>query len=416
MTHGKRTAVLLTAALLAAATGCSTKASNDGGGGGTTAAGDVKTGQGISGNEITLGVLTDLTGVFAALGTDITNANTLYWEKQNKGDKVCGKYTVKLNIQDTGYVPQTGVQQYGGMKDSILALQQTIGSPLNTALAPNLTSDKMINIPSAWARNLTDTEGNTVVGATYDIEMYNGLQYALDKGLIKKGDKIGHIYFEGEYGANGLAGSKAFAAKNGLTVVEQKIKATDKDMSSQITSFKSQGVKAIALTVAPGQTGSVGAVASAAGLDVPIIGNNPVFSPALLKSPAAAALKKNLIVASPVNSFDSQADLLKEYQAKYSGSTPSLGVVFGTGMSEVMKQILEKACANKDLTRDGLLAAKKQLSSVDTQGLTVPLDLSVGVGKSPSRKSYILQPADVPGGAKLLSDQPVESADAASLP
>ncbi len=414
MTYGKRTAVLLAAALLAAASGCSTKAADDGGGdGGDTASGDVKTSVGVSGTEISLGVLTDLTGVFAALGTDITNANTLFWEKQNAGDKVCGTYTVKLQIQDTGYVPQTGVQQYGGMKDNVLALQQTIGSPLNTALAPNLTSDKMINIPSAWARNLTDVEGNIVAGATYDVEMVNGLQYALDKGLIKKGDKIGHIYFEGEYGANGLAGSKAFAAKNGMTIVEQKVKATDQDMSSQITSFKSQGVQAIALTVAPGQTGSVGAVTAAAGLDVPIIGNNPVFSPALLKSPAAAQLKKNLLVASPVNSFADNEDLLKEYQAKYSGSTPSLGVVVGTADSEVMKQILDKACENKDLTREGLLAAKAQLSNVDTGDLLVPLDLSVGVGKSPSRESYILQPADVPGGAQLVGDGTVKS-DAAS--
>ena len=59
------------------------------------------------------------------------------------------------------------------------------------------------------------------------------------------GDTLGHIYFEGEYGANGLAGSKAFAGNNDMTDVEQKIKATDQDMSSQITSFKSQGVNAI---------------------------------------------------------------------------------------------------------------------------------------------------------------------------
>ena len=73
MNHGKRTGVLLAAALLAAATGCSTKAStgssSSGGAGGT-----VKTGVGISGTTITLGVLTDLTGVFAALGADITNS------------------------------------------------------------------------------------------------------------------------------------------------------------------------------------------------------------------------------------------------------------------------------------------------------------------------------------------------------
>ncbi len=416
MTHGKRTGVLLAAAVLAATAGCSTKASDGGGSGTGAGSGDVKTSTGVKGNEITLGVLTDLTGVFAALGADITQANTLFWEQQNAGEKVCGKYTVKLTIQDTGYVPQTGVQQYQGMKNEILALQQTIGSPLNTALAPNFTTDKMVNIPSAWARNLTETEGNIVAGATYDVELYNGLQYALDKGLIKKGDKLGHIYFEGEYGANGLAGAKAFASKNGLTVVEQKIKSTDTDMSSQVTALKSQGVKAIALTVGPKQTGSVAAVAAQSGLDVPLIGNNPVFSPALLKSPAAAALKKNLIVASPATPSCRTTSCSRTTPPSTRGPPRAWVSSSATADAEVMKQILEKACESKDLTRDGVLAAKKSLTNVDTASLLVPLDLSLGAAKSPSRKSFILQPADVAGGAKLLGDDAVEAPDASVLP
>ncbi|MCA1721839.1 MAG: ABC transporter substrate-binding protein [Actinobacteria bacterium] len=283
MTFGKRAVALLAVGLLSAATGCSTKANDSGSGGdnGGDASGgsQVKTSQGVSGNTITLGVLTDLTGVFAALGSDITNANQLYWDK----NKVCDKYDVKLIVKDTGYVPQQGVQLYSSIKNDILAMQQTIGSPINTALEPAYTSDKIVNLPSAWARNLTNAPGNGVVGATYDIEMTNGLSYALDKGLIKEGDKLGHIYFEGEYGANGLAGSKYFAGKHKMTVVEAKIKATDLDMSSQITQFKAAGVKAILLTVSPKQTLSVASVAGSSGLDVPIIGNNPVFSPALLK-------------------------------------------------------------------------------------------------------------------------------------
>ena len=42
--------------------------------------------------------------------------------------------------------------------------------------------------------------------------------------MIKPGDKIGHVYFEGEYGENGLKGSEVRSrSKNGMTVVEQKI-------------------------------------------------------------------------------------------------------------------------------------------------------------------------------------------------
>jgi hypothetical protein len=114
-----RGAVVLTAAVVVTAAGCSTKAPDSGGGGGGGEAGDVATDIGIEGTTIRLGVLTDLTGVFAALGTDITNANTLYWQDH----QVCDTYDVELDVQDTGYVPQNGVQLYSGMKDDNLAMQ-----------------------------------------------------------------------------------------------------------------------------------------------------------------------------------------------------------------------------------------------------------------------------------------------------
>ena len=412
MTTGKRprAVALLALTVLVVGTGCSTKATT----GGTTdktAAGGVKTGRGVSGDTIKLGSLTDLTGVFAALGKDITNSQALFWAQQNTGAKVCGKYKVELDVKDHGYVTPQGVALYSAIHNDVLAINQTIGSPINTALAPQLKADHMVNIPAAWAASLTSNEENAVVGATYEIEMINVLDYLLKNGKIKPGDKIGHIYFEGEYGAGGLHGSKYFASKHGMTVVEAKIKSTDADMTAQITQFKAQGVKAIALTVAPGQTASAAGVAAAQGLDVPIAGNNPVFAPGLLKGPAGPALKKNLYVASPISPFDKNADLLKSYQAKYPGN-PTLGVVFGTAAATVMQKILNKACQDGDLTPEGVTKAKTSLGEVDTGGLSVPLKFETG--KSPSLKSYIFQAADVPGGAKSVSDL-YQGADAAGF-
>jgi ABC-type branched-subunit amino acid transport system substrate-binding protein len=400
-------AAIAVVAMCLVGAGCSPKGS----GGATTDDNGVKTSRGISGNTITLGSLTDLTGVFAALGKDITNAQALYWQKQNAGAKVCGKYKVDLTVKDHGYVTQQGVSLYGSIHDDVLAIEQTIGSPINTALAPQLEGDHMVNIPAAWAASLTENKENAVVGATYEIEMINVLDYLLEKGKIKEGDKIGHIYFEGEYGEGGLAGSKYFADKHDMSVVEAEIKPTDTDMTSQITKLKTQGVNVIALTVAPGQTASAAAVAASQGLDVPIAGNNPVFAPALLDGPAGPALEKNLVVASPVSSFDKNADLLKSYQAKYPGD-PTLGVVFGTAAATVMNKILDKACEDGDLTPEGVTKAKETIGEVDTGGLAVPLKFETG--KSPSLKSYLFRAAKVPGGAKSLSDL-YEGKDAAGF-
>ncbi len=398
---GSRSAALLAAVAVMAASGCSTRAEDDTASpsGEEGAADEVATDIGIDGTTITLGVLTDLTGVFAALGNDITNANELFWQE----NQVCDTYDVELDIQDTGYVPQQGVQLYSGMKDSVLSMQQTIGSPINTALAPEYEADGIVNFPSAWAANLTEIPGTGVPGATYQVELANGYAHMIDEGLLKEGDKVGHIYFEGEYGENGLAGSEAAAEEYGLTLVKAQIKATDQDMTAQITNFKAEGVNMIALTTAPTQTASAAGVAAAQGLDVPILGSNPVFAPGLLAGPAGAKLKEDLYVASPVSAFDAHPELLAAYEAAYPDVTPTLGVVVGTGMSELMKAVLDQACENGDLTREGVLTAFNELEDVDTGGLIVPIE-SFEVGKSPSQQSFILRPADVPGGASVAKE------------
>ncbi len=392
------TIALVSVAMMLAGAGCGTKGSDSK----ESTQDGVKIGRGIDGTTIHLGALTDLTGVFAALGKDIVNAQSLYWKTQNSGDKICGKYTVDETVKDHGYDTQRGIQLYSSIHNDVLAIEQTIGSPINTGLLPQFAKDHMVNIPAAWAQSLTESPEIAIVGATYEVEMINVLDYLLKEGKLKEGDKIGHIYFEGEYGAGGLAGSKYFAKQHGMTVVERQIQPTDTDMTAQVSKLKADGVKAIALTVAPGQTASVAGVASAQGLNIPIVGNNPVFAPALLKGPAGASLKQNLYVASPVAPFDKLPDLLKSYQAAHPGD-PTLGVVFGTAAADVMRQILDKACENGDLTPEGVSKAKDELGTVETGGLAVPLTFKTGT--SPSDASYIFRAADVPGGAKAVSDK-----------
>jgi ABC-type branched-subunit amino acid transport system substrate-binding protein len=393
-----RGAVVLAATVVVVVSGCSTKAQNSSSNS-SGSAGSVKTDVGVQGTTINLGVLTDLTAVFAALGKDITNANSLYWQSH----KVCGKYSVKLNVQDTGYVPQKGVALYSSMKDGILAMQQTIGSPINAALGQQYQADTMVNFPSAWGESLTQIPGTGVLGATYDVEISNGYDYLFKKGLLHQGDTVGHIYFEGEYGATGLKGTQAVAAKQGLKVVEAQIKSTDQDMSAQVAQFKAAGVKLIALTVAPTQTASVAAAAAAQGLDVPILGSNPVYSPGLLQGPSAQWLKDHLYVAAPLATFQGHEQILNDYKKAYPDvAAPSAGgVLLGWGMSQVMNEVLDSACKSGDLTRAGVLKAFNGLKNIDTGGVIVPI-AAFKLGQSPSLQSYIEKPADVPGGATVV--------------
>jgi ABC-type branched-subunit amino acid transport system substrate-binding protein len=391
----------LAAAMLAAAlAACGSKGNDSSGGGGS-----IKTGPGVSAKTIKLGALTDLSGVFAPLAKPLTQANQLFWKERNAQGGVCNR-KVELVVKDHGYDPQKAVVQYRDVSSGVAGLQQLLGSPVTAALLPTLKSDSMLALLSAWPSSLLVNDNIIIVGTTYDVEMINGLDYLKSKGMIKQGDKIGHLYFEGEYGENGLKGSKHFAGQNGMTVVEQKIKATDEDMAGQVAAFKTAGVKAIAVTTSPTQLASVAGIAASQGLNVPIVGNNPTFDPALMKTPAAKALKANAYISSSIAPWTAAKPKVKDvgtaFQQAYPKADPKAAVQFGYAQAQVMYEILNKACANKDLSRAGLVKAAHQISNVDTGGLIAqPLDYTKK-GQPAERAVYIARPAEVTGGLTPL--------------
>src|SRR3954454_18283502 len=333
---------LAVAIIAGGAAACGSKGSDSSSGGG----GSINSRPGGDDKTIKLGVLTDLSGVFAPLAEPLTQANQLYWKQQNAKGGVCGR-KVELQVKDHGYDPQKAVVQYRDFSSGILGLQQLLGSPITAALLPTLKDDSMISLLSAWPSSLLPNENIIIVGATYDVEMINVLDYLKSKGMLKSGDTIGHLYFEGEYGENGLKGSKYFASKNGMKVVEQKIKATDEDMTGQVAAFKRAGVKAIAVTTAPTQLASVAGIAASQGMKVPIVGNNPTYDPALLKSPAAEAVKAHAYISGSIAPWTLDKpevqSVSQEFQSAYPKSDPKASVQFGWAQAEVMNEILDKA-------------------------------------------------------------------------
>ena len=380
-------------------------------GGGETSGG-VKGGPGVTAKTITLGVQTDLSGVFAALGAVITQSNRLYWKDQNAKGGICGRQ-VKLIVKDHGYDPQTAVTQYRDIAPNVAALLQVIGSPISAALLPSWKRDNMLALLAAWPPTLLGEKPVGIIGATYDVEAINGLDWMMKNKGLKKGDKIGDLYFEGDYGEGGLVGVKYAAQKLGLQVVEQKIKATDTDMSGQVAAFKRAGVKAMWVTVGPKQLASAAGVAKASGLNVPIGGNGPVFSPTLLGTAVGPTLQKNLTVfgsTAPI-SYDKPAikKAAAQYKAAYPKGTPQVAVTTGFAESELMKATLEKACKDKDLSRENIVKSLRTLSNVDTGGLLAgPLDYTQ-LGKPATQEVYVSGiDKQVEGGQKVI-DGPLKS-------
>nr|BFE89116.1 hypothetical protein GCM10020093_117170 [Planobispora longispora] len=237
----------------------------------------MKTGPGVTAGTISIGMMTDLTGPYASFGKSLTNAQQLYFEQVNAAGGVCGR-KLEAVVRDHGYDVQKAVAAYTEIGPKVVAMAHVVGSPMVNAVKQRIEADKMLTIPQAWATSLLGSEPIQVTATTYDIDMINAVDFLAKEKGVKSGDKIGHLYFEGDYGESALNGSKFAAEKLGLELVEQKIKATDQDMTAQVAAFKKAGVKAVLVSVGPRQTASLVGVSLAGGMDIPFVGSNSAYS------------------------------------------------------------------------------------------------------------------------------------------
>ncbi|MEE1927878.1 ABC transporter substrate-binding protein [Streptomyces sp. TRM 70351] len=397
------TALAAIATLALLGTACSTKAAEEEGKAGSDG---VKTGPGVTDDTITLGALTDLTGPYATLGESIVNAQQMWADQINDDGGICGRQ-IRIEVEDHGYDVQKSVAAYANLSPDVLAMPQVIGSPVVDALIDDIERDQILTFPQAWSASLLGRDAVQVLGTTYDLDMMRAVDFLVSARGIKEGDAIGHVYFEGEYGANAVQGSKHAAGQHGLTVVEQKIKATDTDLTAQVTALRSEGVKAVLISAGPAQTASLVGVAAASGFQVPVVTSAPGFAPQLLDTPAAPALESmlHIVTAIPSVSVDLPAvkKMVADYEKAYPGALVDSGVLSGYNASVLLGESLKAACDAKDLTRAGLVEAHRSRDQVDV-GLGAPQNFSDASMPS-ATGSYVIKPAKgETGGTEPVED------------
>ncbi|MEU9307578.1 ABC transporter substrate-binding protein [Streptomyces sp. NPDC048256] len=391
------------AALLVAATGCSSKADGDSG---SDSADGVKSGPGVTAKTIKLGALTDLTGPYATLGKSIVQAQQLWADETNAAGGICDR-KVEIVVKDHGYDVQKAVTAYADLSPDVVALPQVIGSPVVAALLDDIERDHLLTFPQAWAASLLGKDSVQVMGTTYDVDMIAAVDFLTRTKGLAKGDSIGHVYFEGDYGANALEGSTWAAEKAGLKIVPQKIQATDTDLTAQVSALSKAGVKAVLISAGPAQTASLVGVAASRGLKVPVVSSAPGYAPQLLKTPAAPALLGllNVVSAAPAVSSDLPGvqKMVTAYGKKYPASPVDSGVLSGYNAAQLLGADLKKACAAGSLAREDVVKAHRGQQSVDT-GLGSPQDFS-DVSRPAALSTYVLKPdAKAVGGLVGVED------------
>lgn len=366
----------------------------------------VLTGPGVTDTTITLGVLTDQSGPYGPLGTNVVQGNQLYVDQVNAAGGVCGRH-LALEIRDTAFDLQRATNAYFELEPQVLGFLQMTGADITEKIVPDLLESKALVVPTSWSATLLGNPYMMVVGATYDVDILNGLAHLSQHGMLHGGDTIGMVYQNNDYGQTSLAGAQFGAQKLDANLEALPAELTAPDVAAQIAQLKAKHATAVVLALTPKQTATAFAAAAQLGFTAPMLMLNPGFDPAALTPALAPVYAKQGLLLSSVAPFGADLPGAREvataYQAKYPDQRPTLAVNYGYAAAISFVEVLRKACGENDLSRSGVQHAFREMTGVDTRGLTAPLRFTAA-NHAATTQDFVLRPnAGTTGGLDVVS-------------
>jgi ABC-type branched-subunit amino acid transport system substrate-binding protein len=402
-------ATLLSLAVGACGTGNSSSTTPGG------SSGKLQAGPGIdvASKTIRIGDINALTGPAAPLGNAVAAGHRAFFDALNARGGIDG-WKVKLTVKDSGYKPQEHVQLFNQLQPSV-AILNSFGSPTTKAIQPQVDQQKLVTFPASFDSLWGADSVMAPVGAPYSVDIANVLDYYTSSGAKKP--KIGIIYQNDEYGADGLRGFKA--AKSALGFVDagqQSFNPGDTSFTAQVQKLKAAGADAVVVTALPSATGPIVGTAATLGFKPQWILQGPAFLEQLITkdgnvgsapTPVASVLGGALVTSFAAPWGDHGSPGMKQLVAdhdRYSADLPpSIYFTLAYAQGQVQAAILRKAIASGNLTRDGILTAKQNLGTVDLAGIAPSVSYEPQPGP-PTRKSLItvIDPK-VPGFLKAVA-------------
>lgn len=324
---------------------------------------------------IYLGLISDLTeGPFAPVSVPVTEAQKTFWQMVNDEGGIGGEFDVNIEeyTRDNKYSPEEHSRVYNDIKPNVLALAQSLGSPTTAAVIDDMTESNILATPGGWT-SLYDTEdpGGIILesGASYCVESMNAVDYFDEQEGL---DSLLIVHVPGDYGADAAVGAKLAGERLGadVQVVEVSPRAAGGELQGAITAITSGQPDLVIPAVAPGQLAEIVGGSVSQGYDGRFIGPGPTWNPGLLESPAGPALLEHYWQSRPWGDFEADSpghDAMRERAAEQENQ--NWGYVSGWIWSYPLREALETAFENGDLTREGLVSTVASLEAVDYQGM-----------------------------------------------
>jgi len=362
---------LLVASLALA--GCGTRGGDDGG----------DTGSGSSDNKVAkIGVISPMSGDLSALGLGIKNSVDLAVTQANESGAIPG-WTLQVEVGDDQATPDVGKNAATKLSSDaeVVAVVGTLNSSVAQSVQPVLASANILMVSPANT-NPSLTQGadfatdpqraypNYFRTCTTDsIQGPFAARYLYEKAGIKE---VATVHDKKTYG-QGLV--EAFSAEyeklGGKIVAAETINPDDDKYDAVISKIKPSNPGAVYYGGEYPQAGPFSQQMKAAGLNVPLMGGDGIFSGEFVKL-AGATADGDLAtsVGAPIDSLDSAKAFVEAYDAAgYSEGYEAYGA-YAYDAANAIIEALKTALPEAESAEAARQAAIDAMSSVSFDGVT----------------------------------------------
>ncbi|WP_067458846.1 ABC transporter substrate-binding protein [Actinomadura macra] len=355
---------------------------------------------------IYLGIISDLsTGPFKSLGTAVTRAQHAFWDRVNRQGGI-GGYDIDAvtYVRDNHYEARVHVGAYNEIKDKVLALAQTLGSPETDAILADLRARKMIALPVSWTSRWEFEDTIVESGSSYCFEAMNAVDYGADEYQARS---VMAIHYSGDYGEDAAAGARIAAEARGLSFTDVPTGQGTAAQENAVRAVLSRKPDLVVLSTGPADAAAIMGKADEGGFGGRFIGNNPTWARNLLWHPAANAIKKRYLQVGPWKPFATDSPGHTAMRQALGQTQADDALVSGWALSYPLKAALQQAVKDKNLSREGLLRAVREIRFVDYEGM-LPAEAGNSAGSpntSAFRKTVFARPDQHEfTGIKVITD------------
>jgi branched-chain amino acid transport system substrate-binding protein len=320
--------------------------------------------RGVTDTEITIGTITDLSGVTAVQGVNNSDAVRMAFDEANAAGGVNGR-KIKYIVEDNQYQVPRSVQAMNKLlnNDNVFATIDDGGTPMNDANMPAQFAKNVPNMfPLTAARSMYEPYNRLKFAqfASYYDEMRSAVKYFAEK----KGRKAFCVtYQDSDFGKDVLAGVVAETKELGLKVVATTAhRPTDTDFNGPMTKLHDAGCDAIMMGTIVRDTNIIIQTVRKMNWNVDLVGQFAAYDTAVATLPGGATegfyCMTPALYAYPDDPRPAVQDFAKRYKARY-GREPNFHGEVGYTAAQLV--LIGFKNAGRDLTVDSFIKGMESI-------------------------------------------------------